>query len=56
MTRKELKWEIEHTREILDTAIERRCCFCEILNISQMLDRLIEEYIASSQQSCSSGT
>lgn len=56
MNRKELKWEIEHTREILDTAIEQNYCFCEILDISQVLDGLIEEYVVSSQQNCSSGT
>ncbi|MEE1442090.1 MAG: aspartyl-phosphate phosphatase Spo0E family protein [Blautia sp.] len=53
MTQKELKWEIEHTREKLDAAIEQKYCFLEILNISRMLDCLIEEYMTMNQQSCS---
>ena len=53
MTQKELKWEIEHTRERLDAAIEQKYCFLEILNISRMLDCLIEEYMTMNQQSSS---
>ena len=53
MNRKELKGKIEHTRERLDAAIEQKYCFLEILNISRMLDCLIEEYMTMNQQSCS---
>lgn len=52
MNRKELKRKIEHTREVLDTAIEKKCCSVEVLDISRMLDRLIEEYVTENQQSC----
>lgn len=52
MNRKELKRKIEHTREVLDTAIEKKYCSVEILDISRMLDRLIEEYVTENQQSC----
>lgn len=52
MNRKELKREIEHTREVLDTAIEKKYCSVEVLDISRMLDRLIEEYVTENQQGC----
>lgn len=52
MNRKELKGKIEHTREVLDTAIEKKYCSVEILDISRMLDRLIEEYVTENQQRC----
>ena len=52
MNRKELKRKIEHTREVLDTAIEKKYCSVEILDISRMLDRLIEDYVTENQQSC----
>lgn len=52
MNRKELKRKIEHTREVLDTAIEKKYCSVEVLDISRMLDRLIEEYVTENQQGC----
>lgn len=45
MTQKELKAEIEDTREVLNTAIEKKKGFEEILDISRRLDFLIEEYV-----------
>lgn len=52
MDRKELKRKIEHTREVLDIAIEKKYCSVEVLDISRMLDRLIEEYVTENQQGC----
>lgn len=55
MTQMELKREIEDTREILDTAIEEKSGSAEILNISMVLDGLIEEYLSLSPQNCKLG-
>ena len=50
MNQTELKWKIEHTREILDTAIEKKYSFIEVLKLSMRLDRLIEEYVTEDYQ------
>ena len=45
MTQIELKKKIEDTREILNTALQSKCSTDKILDISRMLDVLIEEYL-----------
>lgn len=55
MTQKELREEIENTRSILNKAIENKCGFSRILDISRVLDCLIEEYLERSQQNCPAG-
>ena len=52
MTQSELKEKIEEVRKTLDTAIETKAGFGKILDISQSLDRLIEEYMQMNTQSC----
>lgn len=45
MTQIELKKEIENTREDLNAAIAGNMTQSRILDISRILDRLIEEYL-----------
>lgn len=45
MTQRELKREIENTREHLNAAIEHEREMLEILDISRHLDDLIEQYM-----------
>ena len=45
MTQIELKIKIENTREDLNAAIEGNMTRSRILDISQLLDGLIEEYL-----------
>ena len=46
MTQIELKREIENTREDLNAAIAGRMTESRILDISRLLDGLIEEYLS----------
>ena len=46
MTQIELKKEIEHTRENLNAAIAGNMTESAILDISRVLDSLIEEYLS----------
>ena len=51
MTQIELKREIENTREDLNAAIAGRMTESRILDISRLLDGLIEEYLSRNNSS-----
>lgn len=55
MTQRELKKEIESTRLVLDRAIEEKYAFGQILEISRILDCLIEDYMGLNQKNGSLG-
>lgn len=48
MTQAELRREIENTREALDAAIAQKQAWQTVLDISRLLDCLIEEYLQDS--------
>ena len=48
MTQAELKRKIESTREALDAAIAQKQAWQTVLDISRLLDCLIEEYLKGS--------
>lgn len=53
MTQTELRKEIEDTREVLNTALVSKCSSEKVLEISRMLDDLIEKYLTETQQKSS---